>query len=81
MTFRRPGDFGEGQPTNAPMLIEPCAATSWKVDVLEKIADNYASASPRFISQIASVLEIALTMLTLERKKMHGTFVFFPQLT
>jgi len=49
--------------------------------VLEKIAGNYASTSPGFTSQIASVLEIALTMLTLERKRMHGTFVFFLQLT
>jgi hypothetical protein len=49
--------------------------------VSEKIAGNYVSTSPGFISQIASVLEIALTMLTLERKRMHGTYVFFLQLT
>jgi serine/threonine protein kinase len=42
---------------------------------------NYASTSPGFTSQIASVVEIALTMLTLERKRMRGTFVFFLQLT
>jgi hypothetical protein len=47
----------------------------------EKIADKYASTSLGFISQITSVLEIALTMLTLERKKMHATFDFFLQLT
>jgi hypothetical protein len=45
--------------------------------VLEKIAGNYASTSPGFTSQIASILEIALTVLTLERKRMHGTFVLF----
>src|SRR5882724_6130044 len=33
------------------------AATSWKVDVLEKIAAKYASTSLGFISQVASVLE------------------------
>ena len=49
--------------------------------MLEKIAGNYASTIPGFISRIASALEIALTMLTLERKKMPGTFVFFLQLT
>jgi hypothetical protein len=36
--------------------------------VLEKIAGKHASTSLGFISQIASGLEIALTMLTLERK-------------
>ena len=49
--------------------------------MLENVAGKYASTSFGFISQIASVLEIALTMLTLERKRMHGTFVFFLQLT
>jgi hypothetical protein len=57
------------------------AATSWKVDVLEKIAAKYASTSLGFISQVASVLEIFLTMLTLGRKKMRATFVFFLRLT
>jgi len=39
------------------VLIDRYAATSWKVDVLEKIAGKYASTSLGFISQIASVLE------------------------
>jgi len=57
------------------------SATSWKVDVLERIAAKYASTSLGFGSQIVSVLEIFLTVLTLERKKMRAAFVFFLRLT
>ena len=49
--------------------------------MLEKIADKYGSTTLGFISQIANVLEIPVTTLTLERKKMHATFLFFLQLT
>jgi hypothetical protein len=49
--------------------------------VLEKIAGKYAFTSLGFISQIGSVLEIALTMSTVERKKMNATFDFFLQFT
>lgn len=49
--------------------------------MLEKVAGKYASTSFGFISQIASVLEIALIMFTLQRKEMHTTFGFFLQLT
>jgi hypothetical protein len=45
--------------------------------VLEKIAGKYGSTHLGLITQIANVLEIALTTLTLERKKMHATFDFF----
>ncbi len=48
---------------------------------MEKIAGNCGSTSPGVISQIVSVLEIALTMLTLERKKIYATFDFFLQFT
>jgi hypothetical protein len=55
-----------------------CAAAYW---MRGEIAGKNPYTSLRFISQIASVLEIVLTMLTLERKKMHATFDFFLQLT
>lgn len=78
---RQPGGYQLVRWIGTDSVDWPCAATSWKVDVLEKIAGNYASTSPGFISQIVSVLEIAFTMLTLERERMHGTFVSFLQLT
>ena len=73
------------------MKIENLGLDNWD-DVMRCTIDNNAGLAtytgaatalraPGFISQIASVLEIALTMLTLERRKMHGTFVFFLQLT
>ena len=49
--------------------------------MLEKIAAKYGSTTLGFSSQIANVLEIALTTLTLERKKLHAAFDFFLQLT
>jgi len=49
--------------------------------VLEKIAGKYGSTTLGFISQVANVLVIVLTTLTLERKKMHAAFDFFLQLT
>jgi hypothetical protein len=48
---------------------------------MEKIAGKYGSTTLGFISQFASVLEIVLTMLTPERKKMHPAFDLFLQLT
>jgi hypothetical protein len=45
-----------------------------------EIAGKNPYTSLRLISQVASVLEIVLTMLTLERQKMHATFDFFLQL-
>jgi hypothetical protein len=68
-------------PTNAPGLFDATLATSWKVDRLEKIAGKCGTTTLGFIAQIANVLEIALTMLSLERNMMRAAFDFFLQFT
>ena len=45
--------------------------------MLEKVACKYGTTTLGFIAQIANVLEIALTMLGLERKMMRAAFDFF----
>jgi hypothetical protein len=63
------------------VLSDRTLATSWKVDVLEKIAGKCGTSTLGFIAQIANVLEIALIMLSQQRNRMRAAFGFFLQLT
>jgi uncharacterized membrane protein SirB2 len=66
---------------NAPVLIDRALLLPGKSMCWKRSPAIMPVQATGFISQIASVLEIALTMLALERKKTHAAFVFFLQLT